>query len=297
MFGTYRGQRTVSAGNGAGAAVALAPNPAQLSMLEIEFAQLSDVGTVRPHNEDYLGHVLPASPEQARSHGWLFVLADGVGGAQQGEVASQTAVESLCKGFRGAAKSEALGSLLQRLVQAASAHVFEAAVDAGPAGAGMATTIVACALRYDRVVVAHAGDSRCYLIRRGEVTVLTRDHTVANEHERLGLLSSQEAAAADSRHILTRSLGGDLFVGVEVNEHQVFPGDVLLLCSDGLHGPVKPPEIAQIVGNGDDLASAARSLISLANEKDGGDNVSVQLIRVLAVERVGMYRGRPYKLR
>jgi serine/threonine protein phosphatase PrpC len=266
-------------------------------MLEIEFAQLSDTGRVRPHNEDYLGHVLANSPEQARSHGWLFVLADGVGGAEQGEVASKTAVESLCKGFCEAAKSEPLPALLQRLVQNANAHVFEAALEAGPAGAGMATTIVTCALRHDRAVIAHAGDSRCYLIRRGEVSALTRDHTVANEHERLGILSAQEAAEADSRHVLSRSLGGNLFVGVEVNDHQVFPGDILLLCSDGLHGPVKPAEIARIVGNGSDLASAARSLISLANEKDGGDNVSVQLIRVVSVERVGMYRGRPYRLR
>jgi serine/threonine protein phosphatase PrpC len=266
-------------------------------MLEVEFAQQSDDGKVRPHNEDYLGHVLPNSPEQARSHGCLFVLADGVGGAQQGEVASQTAVESVLKGFRAAAKGEPLSSLLQRLVQSANAHVFEAAVAAGPAGAGMATTIVACALRHDRAVVAHAGDSRCYLIRRGEVKALTRDHTVANEHERLGLLSAQEAAEADSRHILSRSLGGNLFVGVEINDYQVFAGDILLLCSDGLHGPVKPPEIAEIVGNGTDLPTAARELVSLANEKDGGDNVSVQLIRIVSVERVGMYRGRPYKLR
>lgn len=266
-------------------------------MLEVEFAQLSDVGRVRPHNEDYLGYVLPGSPDEARSHGWLFALADGVGGAEQGEVASMTAVESLCKGFRGAAKGEPLSSLLQRLVQGANAHVFEAAVAAGPAGAGMATTIVTCALRYDRAVIAHAGDSRCYLIRRGEVTILTRDHTVASEHERLGLLTAQEAAEADSRHILSRSLGGNLFVNVEIDDQQVLAGDILLLCSDGLHGPVKPAEIAKVVRDGTDLASMARDLVSLANEKDGGDNVSVQLIRVLSVERVGMYRGRPYRLR
>jgi len=300
MFGSYRGQRSASIGNSGGAAaaaVAVAQIPLHSSMLEVEFAQLSDNGMVRPHNEDYLGHVLAASPEQARSHGWLFALADGVGGAQQGEVASKTAIESLVKGFREAAKGEPLTSLLQRLVRNANAHVFEAAVAAGPAGAGMATTLVACALRHDRAIIAHVGDSRCYLIRRGEVTVLTRDHTIANEHERLGLLTAQEAAEADSRHVLSRSLGSNLFVNVEIDDHQVFPGDVLLLCSDGLHGPVKPSEIAQIVGAGADLASAARSLISLANEKDGGDNVSVQLIRVLSVERVGMYRGRPYRLR
>jgi PPM family protein phosphatase len=266
-------------------------------MLEVEFAQISDNGRVRPHNEDYLGHVLPATPEEARAHGWLFALADGVGGAQQGEVASKTAVEALLEGFRDANKGEPLTALLQRAVQAANARVFSAAVASGTAGAGMATTLVACALRHDRVVVAHVGDSRCYLIRGGEATTLTRDHTVASEHERLGLLSAQEAAEAESRHVLSRSLGGGLFVGVEINDHQVFAGDVLLLCCDGLHGSVTPSEIVELVGNGQDLHSAARNLVALANEKDGGDNISVQLIRVLGVERVGMYRGRPYKLR
>lgn len=266
-------------------------------MLDVEFAQLSDTGLVRPHNEDYLGHVLPGSPEQASSHGWLFALADGVGGAEQGEVASKTAVESLLKGFREASKGEPLGPLLERLIQHASARVFDAAVAAGPAGAGMATTIVACALRHDRAVVAHVGDSRCYLIRRGQATQITRDHTVAAEHQRLGLLSAQEAAEADTRHVLSRSLGGNLFVNVDVSDQQIFPGDVLLLCCDGMHGPVKPADMARIVGDGSNLTLAARSLVSLANERDGGDNCSVQLIRILGVERVGMYRGRPYKLR
>ena len=299
MFGIYRGQRTTSAASagGAAAAVAVARSPVQTSMLEVEFAQLSDNGRVRPHNEDYLGHVLPGTPEQARSHGYLFALADGVGGAQQGEVASHAAVESLLQGFRDANKGEPLSGLLQRLVQGANAHVFSVAVASGTAGAGMATTLVACALRHDRAVVAHVGDSRCYLIRGGEAIRLTRDHTVASEHERLGLLTAQEAAEADSRHVLSRSLGGGLFVGVEINDHQVFAGDVLLLCCDGLHGSVTPPEMAELVGNGSDLHSAARNLVALANEKDGGDNISVQLIRVLSVERVGMYRGRPYKLR
>lgn len=266
-------------------------------MLEVDFAQLSDVGRVRPHNEDYLGHVLASSSEHARTHGYLFALADGVGGQEQGEVASKAAIESLLQGFRDANGGEALPSLMQRLVQSANAHVFETAVRAGPAGAGMATTMVACALRHDRAVVAHVGDSRCYLIRRGEAITLTRDHTVASEHQRLGLLSAAEAAEAETRHVLSRSLGGGLFVGVDVNDHQVFAGDVLLLCSDGLHGAVTSSDLVRLVGNGADLHSSARNLVALANDNDGSDNCSVQLIRVVGVERVGMYRGRPYKLR
>jgi len=266
-------------------------------MLEIEFAQLSDTGPTRPHNEDFIGTVVPQTPEEAESRGWLFALADGVGGHEKGEVASHAAVESLLAGFRSAAKGDSLAKLMERLVQLANARVFDVGVASGVEGAGMATTLVACALRYDRAVVAHVGDSRCYLIRRGELKVLTRDHTIASEQARMGLLTAQEAAEADSRHILSRSLGGGLFVGVEVNEYQVFPGDILLLCSDGLHGAVSNSEIAAIVRPDADLNAAARRLVDLANELDGGDNVSVQLVRIRSVERIGMYRGRPYKLR
>ena len=130
-------------------------------------------------------------------------------------------------------------------------RVFEAALSAGTHGAGMATTLVVCGLRYDRAVVAHVGDSRCYLIRKGAATILTRDHTLASEHARMGLLSQEEAAEADTRHILSRSLGGGLFVGVDIGDHQVLAGDVLLLCSDGLHGAVSATEIAEVAGSGE----------------------------------------------
>jgi protein phosphatase len=265
-------------------------------MLDVEFAELSDCGRVRDHNEDYLGHVEPASPAQARSHGWLFALADGVGGQELGEVASRLAVESLKIGFRGANAGEPLTTLLPRLVQKANAKVFETGLASSPGGVAMATTIVACALRFDRLVVSHAGDSRCYLIRRGAAVPLTRDHTVACEQARMGLLSVQEAATASTRHVLSRSLGTDLFVGVETSENQILAGDVLVLCSDGLHNLVDASEIACNIGPGSDLSSVAQDLVALANEREGGDNISVQLIRVRSVERVGMYRGRPYRL-
>ena len=272
-----------------------APEPS--SMLEIEFAQISDVGRVREGNEDYIGHSLPETSEQAQSQGWLFALADGVGGHQQGEVASKAAVESLLSGFRTAKRGESVPSLMESLVQTANARVFEAGVAAGIHGAGMATTLVACALRYDRAVVAHVGDSRCYLIRRGQIALLTRDHTIAHEHARMGLLSEDEIAEAETRHVLSRSLGAGLFVNVDIADHQVLPGDILVLCSDGLHGVVPPSEIAALLGEGADLSRAAQRLVALANDRDGSDNASVQLIRVKSVERVGMYRGRPYKLR
>jgi protein phosphatase len=265
-------------------------------MLNVEFAQLSDPGRVRKQNDDYLGYVCPATPEQVRGHGWLFALADGVGGQERGDLASRVAVESLLAGFREAGAGEPHAALLERLVQAANTRVFDTGLTVGQSGTAIATTIVACALRFDRVVVAHVGDSRCYLVRRGQAEALTRDHTVVNEHVRLGIMSAREAAEASTKHLLSRSLGNDLFVSVETGEHQVHTGDVLVLCSDGLHGAVAEADIAGIVASAVDLAAAAQELVALANQRDGSDNISVQLIRVRGVERVGMYRGRPYRL-
>lgn len=266
-------------------------------MLEVEFAQLSDTGPVRPRNEDYLGYVKPSSPEQVRSHGWLFTLADGVGGQRQGGVASRAAVEEVLGGFRRAPAMEPHGPLLTRLVQGANARICETEALAGPAGAGMSSTIVICALRFDRATIAHVGDSRCYLIRNSKARAITNDHTLANEQFRMGILSKAEAEEATTRHILSRSLGSNLFVKVDLSEVQVQPDDVLLLCSDGLHGPVTSDEIARTVSRGSDLNAAAQNLVASANRQDGSDNVSVQLIAVRDVERVGMYRGRPYRLR
>jgi len=266
-------------------------------MLTLDYAELSHPGCVRSHNEDSFGSSVPANPEKSRTHGWLFVVCDGVGGQDMGEVASQRAVEHVVRGFRSAAPNEAHSLLLSRVIQQANMDVYETGRAASPGGVKMATTIVACALRFDRAVIAHVGDSRCFLVRRGHAETLTRDHTVVNEQVRLGVMTAREAATAENRHVLTRSLGNDLFVKVDVDEHQVIPGDVIVLCSDGLHGPVPAEDIARTVSRNDDLSAAAQQLLELANERDGGDNVTMQLIRVHAVERIGMYRGRPYKLR
>ncbi len=248
------------------------------SGLELEFAQFSDKGRVRAHNEDYAGFVQPSTPAQARSHGWLFALADGVGGQDLGEVASRTAVESLLANFSRSAGGESHASLLRRLIQAANQDVYERGRAASPGGTAMATTVVACTLRHDRVVVAHVGDSRCYLVRNGRASALTRDHTVSGER-------------------LSRSLGNNLFVSVDIADHALLPGDVLLLCSDGLHNSVRQPDLARYLGPTEDLETAARQLIALANQRDGRDNITAQAIRVASVERTGMYRGRPYRLR
>jgi serine/threonine protein phosphatase PrpC len=250
-------------------------------MLDLEFTQVSDPGLVREGNEDWLGHFPPASPAEVRSRGWLFALADGVGGHERGEVASRLAVDSVLEGFRNAAAGAQLSSLLPKLVQNANGEVY--AATAGKRVGGMATTLVLCALRFDQAVISHVGDSRCYLIRDGRATPLTRDHTLAAE--------------ATTRHVLSRAIGGNLMVSPDTTQIQLNPEDVLMLCSDGLHGPLPAAEIAYVVTQRQDLQAAAQRLVAIANERDGSDNVSVQLIRIHSVERMGMYRGRPYRLR
>lgn len=265
--------------------------------LNVEFAQLSDIGRIRQNNEDYCGYVQPGTPLQAQSHGWLFAIADGVGGQQFGEVASRTAVESALANFSRSVGGESHTALLRRLIQAANHAVYETAFSASPGGVAMATTIVACTLRYDRVVIAHVGDSRCYLIRNGHATALTRDHTVSSEQVRLGMITAKEAAESRNRNLLTRSLGNDLFVAVETGDHLLLPDDLLLLCSDGLHNSVHSSDIARLLAPGVDLHAGAKRLIALANERDGADNITVQVICVRSVERTGLYRGRRYRLR
>lgn len=265
-------------------------------MLDVEFAQCTDPGKVREHNEDYLGFAVPDSSQDARNRSWLFVLADGVGGQDRGEVASQAAVEHLLASFRRTTTGDSLSSVLPRLVQSANTHVFETAAAATLGGSSMATTIVACALRFDRAIVCHAGDSRCYLIRGGQARQITRDHTVANEQVLMGLLSAREASQSRSKNLLSRSLGNEMFISVETNEHHIHKNDVLLLCSDGLHGSVNETDMVHAIETASTLENAAKELVSIAKERDGGDNISVQLIRVRSVERVGMYRGQPYRL-
>jgi protein phosphatase len=241
--------------------------------------------------------VQPESPARAQSHGWLFVTADGVGGSELGEVASRLAVESMLANFRNSAGGESHTPLLRRIIQGANQAVYEAGRSAGPGGVSMSTTTVACAFRYDRVVVAHVGDSRCYLLRHGKAAVLTRDHTVAADQQRLGLITAKEAAESSKRHVLSRSLGSDLFVSADISEHQVMPGDVLVLCSDGLHNSVGEDDLPRLLTGQSPVEASAECLVNLANQRDGGDNISVQVVRIKNVERVGMYRGRLYRLR
>lgn len=265
-------------------------------MLDVVFGQATDAGKVRTNNEDAMGAFAPSSRHQARSHGFLFAVADGVGGLDLGEVASATAVQVVLEEFEKAQPGAMLISLLPRLIQFANAAVHDRGLSPEFRGKPMATTLVACALRHDQAIVSHVGDSRCYLVRNGQARQITQDHTWVNEQLRLGLLTEKEVAESDQRHVLARSLGPELYVGADTTALTLQPGDVLVLTTDGVHDETGPEEIAAIVTRQKDMDAAARELVAHAVEKDGNDNTTAQVIRVRSVEQVGMYRGRPYRL-
>jgi protein phosphatase len=265
-------------------------------MLDVVYGQASDPGRVRKNNEDALGVFIPMSRQQSRSHGYLFALADGLGGYDLGEVASATAIESVMAGFEQAQADSMLQSLLPRLVQHANADVHDIALARESRGKKIATTLVLCAIRYDQAVIAHVGDSRCYLVRDGVASAVTRDHTWVNEQRKLGLISAKEMAESESRHLLIRSLGPELFISVDTKALSIQAGDTLVLSSDGLHGAVDDRTIAAIASRDRPMDEVASELVATALERDGSDNTSALVMRIRSVEKIGLYRGRPYLL-
>ena len=265
-------------------------------MLDVQYGQASDPGKVRTNNEDALGSFIPVSRHHARSHGFLFAVADGVGGLDLGEVASSTAVSVVTQEFEKAQAGTMLLGLMPRLVQHANAAVHDCRLAPEYRGKNMATTLVVCALRHDQAVVSHVGDSRCYLVRGGRARQVTQDHTWVNEQRKMGLLSASDVAESESRHVLIRSLGPEMFVSPDTTALTLLAGDVLVLCTDGLHDEMSGEAIAEIASQSKPAEEIARELVGRAVEIDGNDNTSAQVIRVRAVEQVGMYRGRPYRL-
>jgi protein phosphatase len=243
-----------------------------------------------------MGSFLPTSRRQARSHGFLFAVCDGVGGMDFGEVASATAVKSLIEEFPKAPSGTMLTTLLPRLIETANSAVHDCSLKPEYQGRKMATTLVCCALRYNQAVVSHVGDSRCYLVRNKAARQITQDHTWVNEQRKMGLISTAEMADSDSRHVLIRSLGPEMFVSPDTTALTLQPGDVLVLSTDGLHDEMGETAIAEIVSQNKDIAEIARELVARAVEQDGNDNTTAQVIRIRSVEQVGMYRGRPYRL-
>ncbi len=249
------------------------PAEPEVALHQVEAAALSDAGTERGENEDACGVHLEG-PTCA-----VVGVADGVSGYEGGEVASRMAVEVVLRAWREEAPSLGAGQRLYRAFQQANIEIYDRAV-AVPELRGMATTLTAVALERGGLTAVHVGDSRLYLVRRGEITQLTKDHTVVAERVRLGLLSREKARTHPDRGVLTRSLGRELIVSRDRITHGLEQGDVLVLCSDGLHNVLSDEEMARMV-EGCDAAGACRALLDAANERGTPDNVTAAVVRMI----------------
>jgi len=253
-------------------------------VLSWEFAGLTDVGRKRAHNEDAI--TFDSSSDFA-------ILADGMGGHNGGEVASGMAVALLEARLIGGlmpADATATGyaathRLLQTIVDDANSAIFQTG-QLDVQLQGMGTTLVLAAFGSARVVLGHIGDSRCYRLRAGELEMLTRDHSLLREQLDAGEITQAEADRSPYRNILTRALGIEREVELEIHDHKVHLGDLFLMCSDGLSDMVPDRDIARILSRNSDLSDMANKLIAMANKNGGWDNISVVLARAshLAVQ-------------
>ncbi len=241
--------------------------------LGIRVAGDTNVGKVRTTNED----AMIVDPMRG-----LFVVLDGMGGANAGDVASQMARDAIAEFVLHRRSTMPAPALLEGAIQAGSATVY-AAAQANRERHGMGTTCVAC-LMVDpsHVLVGHVGDSRAYLLRGGRLQMLTRDHTIVEELVDRGLLSPEDAERHPYKNVLSRNLGARSEARVDIVEVELKPGDRLLLCSDGLYGYASAEGIQYILGSGDEPEHVARDLIDLALRGGGGDNVTTIVLEAPA---------------
>ncbi|HEX8597822.1 MAG TPA: PP2C family serine/threonine-protein phosphatase [Chloroflexia bacterium] len=235
---------------------------------------MSRQGTV---NQDCIGIYSDycEDPDCLAAKGLLFVLADGMGGALGGEVASRTAVDIVGKTYYDDPDLEVALSL-ERALRVANTHIHELG-QTNAALYGLGTTLVAAVILGDNLIVANVGDSRAYQFRQGELILLTLDHTVVQEQVRKGVLSETEAITHPRRHELSRNLGAQSWTHPDIISNPLLKGDTLLLCSDGLWGAVGHEEIEQLLRNHRGRVTV-QMLIDLANQQGGPDNISVILI-------------------
>ena len=245
------------------------------------YARASDTGKKRRRNED---SYVVAPP--------LFAVADGMGGAQAGEVASKLAAAALEETDSGSLHGE---ERLVSLIQEANRRVHERA-SADPATSGMGTTMTVALVEGDVVTFGHVGDSRAYLVRAGRLEQLTEDHSLVNELLKSGKLSPKEAETHPQRSVITRAVGTDPDVDVDTFAVQAQEGDVFLLCSDGLTDMVDDEEILDLLDRyHDDLDRATKALVSAANRGGGEDNITVVAFAIGAAgdETLRMPAGGP----
>src|SRR5829696_105669 len=228
----------------------------------------SDLGRQRQGNED---NYFVRSP--------LFVVADGMGGAQAGEVASEMAVDS----FDGGLPDGSVADALVRIIQEANRRIHDRSRTDEQA-AGMGTTCTAAYVGESEVTIAHVGDARAYLWRNGELTRLTHDHSLVGELVARGKLTEEQAEAHPQRSVITRALGPERDVQVDVESFTACDGDVYLLCSDGLTSMIHEPGVRPVLERMTNLDRTGRELISAANEAGGRDNITVILFRLEEVD-------------
>ena len=252
-------------------------------MTTLTMAGLTDPGRLRPHNED----CIVLHPEIG-----LVVLADGMGGHNAGEVASRLAVDVMtrhCVSALAAEPDPAAGhdsepcgrerDALHGAIEAANIAIHEMAHH-NPECAGMGSTVVAALFQDDALCVAHVGDSRLYRLRDGRIELLTEDHSVVQELLNRGLFTPEQARQSVSKNIVTRALGVEARVQTDLSAHTTEPGDLYLLCSDGLNDVLTDMQIERLLAaHGADPNAAARRLVDAANQSGGPDNVSVILVR------------------
>lgn len=250
----------------------------------LEMVTRTDPGLVRGQNEDSVF---------ADAELGLAILADGMGGYQAGEVASSMATELLSSGLARAFKACAAhtadpdtGQLFAERALLEQVAVVNSAIYSAAEGqsrfGGMGTTLVAAVFCDDLMVVAHIGDSRLYRLRGEEFVALTHDHSLLQEQLDCGEISAEEARYSVNRNLVTRAVGVDPEVEAELHWHSVCPGDVYLLCSDGLYDMLEKGEVQLVLEKlGANLELAATQLLQLANDNGGDDNISVVVIKVL----------------
>jgi len=243
-------------------------------MMIYEFCTHTDPGLARDNNEDSV-----TFDAMAR----LGILADGMGGYNAGEIASGMAT-TFIKSEMGRWLSQAgrhanakeVRRAMEICVENANRSIFNAA-NSNPQYTGMGTTLVVGVFQDARVMLGHIGDSRCYRLREGEFAQVTKDHSLLQEQIDAGLITPEQAATSMNKNLVTRALGVEDTVLLEVNEHRVEPGDVYLMCSDGLSDMVDDAGIADILRGQGTLQQIAGQLIEAANAKGGRDNISVLL--------------------
>lgn len=253
-------------------------------LLDLCVGARTDLGRMRENNEDKFDFFEPEELELLAVKGCLYAVADGMGGHASGQIASELALKNLVKNYYADPDEDVAESLTAAMISANS-YIFEAA-KAVPDREGMGTTCTAAVFRNDEVFIAHAGDSRIYLIRDGELRQLSEDHSWVQEQVSRGALSPEEAAMSPFRNVITRSLGASSDLEVDIYQEQAKKGDVYVLCSDGLSGYVTDDEILDLAG-GWSPSMAALKLIDRANENGGGDNITVVIVAVRDMAKAG----------